>query len=439
MITRLRKWRIVLAMSACLICQQTLLNPGQQSYAQSSADPKTKTPIKHFVVLMEEARSFDSLFGAYPGVDGIPADQCVKVGPADHECIEPYIPADRTVRRLDNDRRKYSGVFTVAYFTDKHVPFYWNMAENFVLFDRYFSSATTSINTPIRNKLYALAAAPGRSTKPSPMGYGNLRTIFDRLDAEKVPWKFYVQDYNAKINFRAIVRGQALPKQVVRVPVLNYVRYVDNPEWMKRIVDLQEYYSDLANGTLPSISYIALSGASEPLPKGLAEGQLHLKIVTQELMRSSAWKTSALLWTHDEAGGWYDHVTPPKLDEYGLGPRVPAMMISPYALQGKVDSTLLEHSSILAFIEHNWGLRPLTQRDARANNLMSAFNFEQPPRPAEFLPMTRVNATTLNRREPNRQWIFVFYGAALVTAVTLFGMLTLALLRNDIGEIRAEL
>jgi len=171
----------------------------------------------------------------------------------------------------------------------------------------------------------------------------------------------------------------------------------------------------------------------------LAEGQLHLKIVTQELMRSSAWKTSALLWTHDEAGGWYDHVTPPKLDEYGLGPRVPAMMISPYALQGKVDSTLLEHSSILAFIEHNWGLRPLTQRDARANNLMSAFNFEQPPRPAEFLPMTRVNATTLNRREPNRQWIFVFYGAALVTAVTLFGMLTLALLRNDIGEIRAEL
>ena len=146
-----------------------------------------------------------------------------------------------------------------------------------------------------------------------------------------------------------------------------------------------------------------------------------------------------MLWTHDQPGGWYDHVVPPRVDDLGLGLRVPAMLISPYALPGKVDSTVLEHSAILKFIEYNWGLRSLTQRDANANNLLSAFNFEQPPRPAEFLPMTRSplkavaqNATA--KREPVRSWIYILYGAALVIAVALLWVVLWVMLRSNSGE-----
>ncbi len=413
--------------------------------APASAQPQvtTKTPIQHFVVLMEEGRSFDSFFGTFPGAESIPAEACVPLGPALNECTKPYIPDDRTVRKLDKASRKQSGFFTLAHYTDKHVPYYWNVAERFVLFDHYFSSANASVDTPIRNKLYAVAAAPGRATKLSPQGYGNLRMIFDRLEARGISWKFYVQDYNPSITYRNIVRGQALPKQVVKVPLLNYERFVNDPSLMKHIVDLNEYYKDLAQGTLPAVSYIVASGASEPTPKGLTEGQLHLKVILQELMRSSAWNRSALLWTHDQPGGWYDHVVPPRVDDLGLGLRVPAMLISPYALPGKVDSTVLEHSAILKFIEYNWGLRSLTQRDANANNLLSAFNFEQPPRPAEFLPMTRSpltgthlavaqNATA--KREPVRSWIYVLYGAALAIAVALLLGVLWVMLRGDAGE-----
>ena len=432
----------LLPMLVAAVCLATVSPAAAPAIAQNPI--RTKTPIQHFVVLMEEGRSFDSFFGTFPGADGIPADACVPLGPALNQCTKPYIPDDRTVRKLDKASRKYSGFFTLANFTDKHVPYYWNMAERFVLFDRYFSSANASTNTPIRNKLYAIAAAPGRATKLSPQGYGNLRMIFDRLDARSISWKFYVQDYNPGITYKDIVRGQALPKQVVKVPLLNYERFVNDANLMKHIVDLSEYYKDLAEGTLPAVSYIVANGASEPTPKGLTEGQLHLKVISQELMRSSAWNRSALLWTHDQPGGWYDHAEPPRVDDLGLGLRVPAMLISPYALRGKVDSTVLEHSSILKFIEYNWGLRTITQRDADANNLLTAFNFEQPPRPAEFLPMVRASVTkdpvtgaTRNaaaKREPVRAWIFVFYGAALAVAVALFSAVLWVLLKGEPGE-----
>ena len=410
------------------------LSLGVTTATPTMAQKPTKTPIQHFVVLMEEDRSFDSLFGSYPGVNGIPTETCVPFGPAPNECAKPYIPDDRTVRKLDKAAHKYSGFFTLAHYTDKHAPYYWNVAERYVLFDHYFSSVNESIGAANLNKLYSVAATYSKATKISTQGYGGLPTIFDRLEAQGISWKFYVQDYNPGITFRNIIRGQALPKQIVKVPLLNFARFIDDAKLAKHIVDLKEYYEDLAHGTLPAVSYIAANGASEPTPKGLTEGQLHLKVVAQELMRSSAWDTAALLWTHDQTGGWYDHVVPPQVDDYGLGLRVPAILISPYALQGKVDSTLLEHSSILKFIAYNWALKPLTQRDKNANNLLSAFDFGQTPRPAEFLPMARATANTPERREPVRSWIFIFYSAALVIAVDLFSLVLWVMLTSNSSE-----
>ncbi len=79
--------------------------------------------------------------------------------------------------------------------------------------------------------------------------------------------------------------------------------------------------------------------------------------------------------------GFYDHVPPPHLDLYGLGPRVPAIVISPWAGPGSVDHTTLEFSSVLRLIEDLHGLKPLTQRDGDAADLLEAFDFAQKPNP----------------------------------------------------------
>ncbi len=81
--------------------------------------------------------------------------------------------------------------------------------------------------------------------------------------------------------------------------------------------------------------------------------------VIQALMNSSAWKNSVLFLTYDEGGGFFDHVAPPQVDAYGLGFRVPMLIISPYARRGYVSGQLYEHSSILKFIERRFGLPSL--------------------------------------------------------------------------------
>jgi phospholipase C len=76
--------------------------------------------------------------------------------------------------------------------------------------------------------------------------------------------------------------------------------------------------------------------------------------------------------TYDEFGGYWDHVAPPKLDRWGPGSRVPAIIVSPFSLGGRVDHTVYDTTSILKLIEERYGVRPLGERDARANSLSGA-------------------------------------------------------------------
>ena len=99
------------------------------------------------------------------------------------------------------------------------------------------------------------------------------------------------------------------------------------------------------------------------------------------IMRSKYWKNTAIFLTYDDFGGFYDHVPPPHLDVMGLGPRVPMLIISPWAKQGYVDHTEYEFSSVLKFIETVFDLRCMTARDCGANDMMDAFDFTQEPRP----------------------------------------------------------
>jgi len=402
--------------------------------AAAPAHPATTTPIKHFSFLLQENHSFDNYFGTRPGVDGIPPGTCMPrtpgtVGP----CVAPFHIGDRGIADLDHTKETYDrqirggkmdgfvwahdvrgkdGSLAMGYYDDRDLPYYWNVADEYVLFDRFFSSSNSG---SVRNHMYAVTGHPGatgnREAIP-PGGWGQLPTIFDRLREKGVSWKFYVENYDPQITFRTRGGEENVDRgaQVIWVPLLAYARYIDDPELSSHIVDLDEYYEDAARGELPAVSYLVPSGDSEHPPGSIQAGQRLVRSLVNELSRSPSWDSSAFLWTYDDWGGWYDHVRPPQVDAYGYGPRVPALLVSPYAKRGYVDHTTNDFTSILRFIETNWGLDPLSSRDAAANPMLEAFDFTRRARPPALLATAR----NVEPEPEPRSWV-VYTSYAFVT------------------------
>jgi phospholipase C len=133
-------------------------------------------------------------------------------------------------------------------------------------------------------------------------------------------------------------------------------------------------------------------------------------------MASPMWEHSAFLYAYDDWGGWYDHVRPPKVDAYGYGFRVPALLVSPYARRGHVDHTQLDQTAGIRFIEDNYGLEPLGARDAAARTFTGAFDFSSPPRgPSLLSEGAGGGGGTLVKRPPSGL-LYGFYGAAFAIA-----------------------
>ncbi len=395
--------------------------------APARADTATLTPIEHFVYLMQGERSFDNYFGTFPGADGPPPRTCLKLSLTrpGSRCVRPFalhgtpagsLAASQSVltRQIDNgrmdgfvsafQRQGRDGAWAMGYYDERDLGFYWALAHQYVLFDRFFASASYGIRL---NRSYWVAAAP-------PPGRAGGDTIFDRLQAAGVSWKFYVQAYDPRATFRAGPPG-APPAQTARVPLLNYARFIDDPALRSHIVDLDEYYQDLQRGTLPAVSYVATSGWSERAARSIPAGQRLVRSMITQLMASSAWSRSAFLWSYDGTGGWYDHVAPPVIDGQPAGLRVPALLISPYARRGVVEHTQLDYTGALRFIEENWGLTALTSRDAQAGRISGAFDFASRARAARIVPA----ADTGSVPPVDIRVIYVGYGAALLLGLGL--------------------
>jgi len=146
----------------------------------------------------------------------------------------------------------------------------------------------------------------------------------------------------------------------------------------------------------------------------MPSGQNLVRNMVTQLMLSPYWDSSALMWSYDGSGGWYDHVPPPA----GWGLRVPALLVSPYARRSQVNHRTLDYTSALKFIEQNWGVDPLTQRDAEATSIASAFDFTAPPRRAEVIPAGGAREHPPLVRTGIIYW---FYGTATVLALLLTG------------------
>jgi phospholipase C len=423
-------------------------DPGDDGFAPAD-QLSTTTPIKHFVVLMQENHSFDNYFGNYPGADGVPADTCMPVDPTgvtSTECVKPFHIGGQAVVDMGHNtlvhdaefnngamngfisafnRQRNVGNEAMGYYDDRDIPYYWNVADNYVLFDRLFTSAAGG---SVWNHMFWATGSPGNLQEDAlrPEGFDDVPIIFDRLQEAGISWKFYVQNYKPEITFRNPGSGDS-GSQVVWVPPLNYNRYLDDPALHNRIVGMDQYYKDLSDGTLPAVSFMVPAGASEHPPGSIQSGERFVRGLVNELMRSSAWDSSAFMWTYDDWGGWYDHVVPPAVDAYGLGFRSPALLVSPYAKQGHVDHTTLDFTSELKFIENNWGVAPLADRDRNANDITSAFDFESPARAPVLLDRSRTPTAVPDTRTSA---VYVTYGGAVLLLVLLVVLAAMRSLRR---------
>jgi len=364
-------------------------------------------PIKHVVFIVRENRSFDSMFGTFPGVDGattgvmsngtvVPlkhlSDQMA------HDIGHDWWSGLEVVSDGKNDLYDINFMGNVqgdyvAYsqLWQQDIPNYWTYAQKFLIADRMFSS----LHGPsLPNHLYAIAAqsanmvsVPVTHDKNDSWGCDSqiqitvqflqsdgslangppcveMQTLGDLLDAANISWKYYATPIGVT-GYQWNVYNN-----------VHHIRY--GPDWSTRIADENQFDTDVANGKLPAVTWItARTAQMDHPPFSICYGENWVVDKINAIMQSPEWKSTAIFLTWDDFGGFYDHVQPPQVDNFGLGPRVPLIVISPYAKGGKISHTQYEFSSVLRFIEDLFHLPSLTARDADANNLMDAFNFKQ--------------------------------------------------------------
>jgi phospholipase C len=148
-----------------------------------------------------------------------------------------------------------------------------------------------------------------------------------------------------------------------------------------------DFFVDLENGDLPEVSWLIpdVEVSEHPAAASMCVGENWTVRVLNAIMRSPEWRHTAVVITWDDFGGFYDHVPPPHVDLYGFGPRVPMLLISPWARQGLITSDTLEFSSVLKMIETIWELPSLTERDRRTGDLLNLFDFEGESAPKTLL------------------------------------------------------
>ena len=197
-------------------------------------------------------------------------------------------------------------------------------------------------------------------------------TIGDRLAEADVAWAWYAGGWDDA------VAGHPAPTfEFHHQPFSYFALYGEGMPRRAHLRDETAFLTNIQDGTLPAVSYIKPLGIYDEHAgySTVEAAESHAVDLIEAVKASPFWERSAIIVTYDDFGGWYDHVAPPPIDRWGPGGRVPAIIVSPWARRGFIDSTPYDHTSILKFIEWRWGLAPLSTRDAMAWNLLPAFDF----------------------------------------------------------------
>lgn len=198
-------------------------------------------------------------------------------------------------------------------------------------------------------------------------------TIGTRLDGAGVDWAWYSGGWND-----ALAGKPDRDFQFHHQPFAYFKEYADGTAAKaQHLKDEGDFFAAAKAGTLPPVSFVKPIGEFNEHPgyAVLIDGENHVIDLINAVRNGPNWADSAIIITYDEHGGLWDHVPPPTVDKWGPGLRVPAIIISPFAKRNFVDHTVYETTSILATLEHRWGLQPLTTRDANATDLVNAFDF----------------------------------------------------------------
>jgi phospholipase C len=402
-------------------------NPSPGTDQTPDGEVPEEIPIKHIVYIIKENRTFDNYFARYPGAEGtdfgMTSDgQRVELSEAT-DVLTPdlghaYLDAVMSINggKMDGFDTITNGETLNGYssFTREGIPNYWAYADNFVLSDHTFSSM---YGPTFPEHLYTVAAQSGRvagnkDQATNPGGYCGdpgetvirFRPGMTKKQEQEVMAAVRRVDIDGIVSYWEHVRAcfdfEVLPDQLERKGI-SWHYYADEGSWMNALLAINHMYNsehwgtditpeedfieDIENRNLDKITWVVPGPGVNEHPGGpsVCVGENWTVDVVNRLMNSKYWKSTAIFLTWDDFGGFYDHVEPPQFDIMGLGPRVPMLIISPYAKEGFVDPTVYEFSSVLKFMETVYDLEPMTERDANASNMFNAFDFEQEVNPKD--------------------------------------------------------
>ena len=376
-------------------------------------------PIDHVIFIMQENRSFDQYLGRLvaqgyyqsgdfttPDASGFAHSDEVDVPPAawalpdgSGNMVSP-LPDDEycfTANHSWNDMHQDwdggkndgfvednnpDGARSIFYEDDTVIPFYYALASTFAIGDRYFASVMSS-TWP--NRFFAMSATS--------FGIGD--NSFDRLDTAQSPsLQIFSELERAGRTWKDYTDG---PHQEDFYPTFGF-----SHDALAHDGDIKcDLMSDIANGTLPDVSYVMGDEVTESSDEGPSDlpgiGAQLVEQIIRNLWASPSWKDTAVFIAYDENGGTADHVPPAPAcepDAYAphdgsgnaftgafdhTGFRVPFIVVSPYARKHFVSHQVYDHTSVVRFIEARFGLPAMTARDANASVPMDMFDFKNPP------------------------------------------------------------
>jgi phospholipase C len=417
------KWHRLSSLRAVFACflLYTLSACRPATPYQTAARPKPAAgegiqKIQHIVFLIKENRSFDNYFGTFPGADGATTGKTSQrkivllthtpdQTPYDlgHSWRDALFAIDGgTMSKFDQVENGFMEGYLLAYtqLHEEDIPNYFAYARNFVLADHMFSSMA---GASFPNHLFTVAAQAGGALdnpRPNLFNWGcdsdegvtvvvqkpdgkvtveppcfDFQTLADSLEAKHISWKYY---------------SPPKGKYGYQFNALDSIRHVRETNlWDEHVVGDAQFVSDARNGRLPAVSWLVTGDASEHPPRSTCRGENWTVQQLNAVMEGPDWNSTVIFLTWDDFGGFYDHVPPPSVGPYMLGPRVPLVIISPYARKGYISHTQYDFSSFLKFAEKRFSLPTLNEQDARANDMLDSFDFNQEPLPPLFLQTRR--------------------------------------------------
>ena len=395
--------------------------PRQTTSAKAYA---ARRRLRHVVFIIKENRTFDHLFGRFPGADGatkgvtcdgtvVPlAEAANKAGSPLHSFAAGITAINGGAMNCFDQLQDGTDLEGYVQYRRRGIPNYWAYAKHFALADRFFSSVygPTTIEhlwtlagqsdrfVDVEREFQGGEGKPGefcRDDQERMKSFKRLtrsqeRTAFKlekSSDVAQLIERFWIERWpctdirilpdlleKRDISWRYYKGGTRHQKAI---KMIRHVRF--GPMW-KRVVPNQQFDRDVRKHRLPAVSWlIPPKYLNEHPPHGMCQGENWTVRRLNVIMESEYWKSTAVFLTWDDFGGFYDHVPPPHVDLYGMGPRVPALVISPWARRGYVDHRVYDFSSILRTIEELYGLPTLGQRDAQAKAMWRSFDFNQTP------------------------------------------------------------